>query len=58
MTTGTQNVVTFSEAVFSLRMTPGVVIAAVLFAVFMGLFGGIPPAWQAARGDILTALRD
>jgi putative ABC transport system permease protein len=58
MTTGTQNVVTFSEAVFSLRMTPGVVLAAVLFAVFMGLFGGMPPAWHAARGDIVGALRD
>jgi putative ABC transport system permease protein len=58
MTTGTQNMVTFSEAVFSLRMTPGVVITAVLFAVFMGLFGGMPPAWHAARGDIVGALRD
>jgi putative ABC transport system permease protein len=58
MTTGTQNVVTFSEAVFSLRMTPGVVLAAVLFAIFMGLFGGMPPAWHAARGDIVGAMRD
>jgi ABC-type antimicrobial peptide transport system permease subunit len=35
-----------------------VVITAVLFAVFMGLFGGMPPAWHAARGDIVGALRD
>jgi ABC-type antimicrobial peptide transport system permease subunit len=39
-------------------MTPAVVGAAVLFAVVMGLLGGIAPAWQAARKDILTALRD
>ncbi len=58
MTTGTSNAVTFSEVVFSLRMTPAVVGAAVLFAVVMGLLGGIAPAWQAARKDILTALRD
>jgi len=58
MTTGTQNQVTFSEAVFSLRMTPGVMAAAIGFAVIMGLFGGIAPAWHAARQNILTALRD
>lgn len=57
MTTGTQNPATFSEAVFSLQMTPHVVIVAVLFAMVMGLFGGIAPAWHAARQNILTALR-
>ena len=58
MTTGTNNPITFSEAVFSLRMTPGVVGAAVIFAVVMGLFGGIAPAWHAAKREILAALRD
>ncbi len=58
METGTSNAVTFSEIVFSLRMTPLVVASAVIFAVAMGLFGGIAPAWQAARKDILSALRD
>jgi putative ABC transport system permease protein len=58
MTTGTSNAVTFSEVVFSLRMTPRVVEAAILFAIIMGLVGGIAPAWQAARRDILGALRD
>jgi putative ABC transport system permease protein len=58
MTTGTSNAVTFSEIVFSLRMTPAVIASAVIFAVVMGLFGGIAPAWQAARKDILNALRD
>jgi len=58
MTTGTNNPVTFSEAVFSLQMTPAVLITAVLFAVVMGLFGGIAPAWHAAQREILAALRD
>ncbi len=58
MTTGTNNPITFSEAVFSLRMTPAVVGSAVLFAVVMGLFGGIAPAWHAARREILASLRD
>jgi len=58
MTTGTSNAVTFSEVVFSLRMTPQVVVVAIIFAVIMGLFGGMAPAWHAARRDILGALRD
>ncbi|HVI81100.1 MAG TPA: ABC transporter permease [Candidatus Acidoferrum sp.] len=58
MTTGTQNQVTFSEVVFGLQMTPGVVAAAIIFALVMGLFGGIFPAWHASRREILAALRD
>jgi len=57
MTTGTQNQITFSEAVFRLQMTPEVAAIAVLFAVIMGLVGGIAPAWHAARQNILTSLR-
>jgi len=58
MTTGTSNGLTFSEIVFSLRMTVPVVVTAVGFALIMGLFGGIAPAWHAARRDIVVALRD
>jgi len=58
MTTGTQNQVTFSEVVFGLQMTPMVVAAAIIFALVMGLFGGIFPAWHASRREILAALRD
>ena len=58
MTTGTQNQVTFSEVVFGLQMTPGVVAAAIVFALLMGLCGGIFPAWSASRREILAALRD
>ena len=57
MTTGTSNAVTFSEVVFSLRMTPAVLLTAILFGVVMGLFGGFAPAWHAARQDIIAALR-
>jgi putative ABC transport system permease protein len=58
MTTGTSNQVTFSEVVFSLQMTPFVIASALLFAVVMGLVGGIFPAWHASRREILSALRD
>ncbi|GAC1434900.1 MAG: ABC transporter permease [Terriglobales bacterium] len=58
MSTGTSNAVTFSEVVFSLRMTVQVLGYAVLFALIMGLIGGIAPAWGAARREIVAALRD
>jgi putative ABC transport system permease protein len=57
MTTGTSNQVTFSEVVFSLRMTPVVVVSAIIFGMIMGLLGGMAPAWHAARQNILNALR-
>jgi len=58
MTTGTSNAQTFSEVVFSLRMTPAVLGVATLFAMSMGLVGGFAPAWHAARQNIVTGLRE
>jgi len=58
MTTGTSNAVTFSEIVFGLHITPEVIGAAILFAIVMGFFGGMAPAWHAARREILASLRD
>jgi putative ABC transport system permease protein len=57
MSTGVGNQVTFSETVFSLQMTWKVVIYAIAFGLVMGLIGGFAPAWQAARQEILAALR-
>jgi len=57
MQTGTSNAVTFSEVVFALRITPMVATAAIIFAVVMGIVGGLAPAWHAARQNILSALR-
>jgi putative ABC transport system permease protein len=58
MSTGTSNAVTFSEVVFKMQITLAVVMYATIFAVVMGLIGGVAPAWGAARRDILAALRD
>jgi ABC-type lipoprotein release transport system permease subunit len=58
MSTSTANNVTFSEVEFSMRITLQVVISAMIFAVAMGLMGGVAPAWGAARKEILAALRD
>jgi putative ABC transport system permease protein len=57
MQTGTSNQVTFSEVVFALRITWGVAIKAIIFALAMGFVGGLAPAWHAARQNILNALR-
>src|SRR4051812_16545968 len=57
MQTGTSNAVTFSEVVFALRITVPVACYAILFALVMGLVGGLAPAWHAARQNILNALR-
>ena len=58
MSTSTANNVTFSEVEFSMRITLQVVVSATIFAVAMGLIGGVAPAWGAARKEILAALRD
>ena len=58
LTTGTANALTFSETVFSVRITLAVMATAIAFAVVMGLFGGLAPAWHASRREILGALRD
>ena len=57
MQTGTSNAVTFSEVVFALRITPTVATRAIIFALVMGLVGGLLPARMAARLPITRALR-
>ena len=58
MSTSTSNQATFSEVVFKMQLTFPVIGWAVVFAVVMGLIGGVAPAWSASRRDILAALRD
>lgn len=50
--------VSFSEVSFNLRVTPGVMLTGLLFALVMGVLGGLLPARMAARKEILSALRD
>jgi putative ABC transport system permease protein len=58
ITTGIGSFVTFSEVAFQLRVTPEIMLAGVLFAMFMGAMGGFFPARNAARKEILVALRE
>jgi ABC-type antimicrobial peptide transport system permease subunit len=56
-TTGVGSFVTFSEITFDFRITPGIMLAGILFALVMGVIGGLFPAASAARKQILTALK-
>jgi putative ABC transport system permease protein len=57
-TTGTMNMQTFSHMAFAFKVTPPLLVAGVLFALLMGLVGGVPPAIRAARRPIALALRE
>lgn len=55
--TSTTNWNSFSEVAFAFRVTPGLLVSGVVFAVVMGLVGGFFPAWRAARLQVVQALR-
>ena len=57
-TTGTMNWQTFSHLAFAFRVTPVLLIGGVIFALAMGVAGGVPPAIRAARARIAVALRE
>jgi putative ABC transport system permease protein len=58
LTTGTMNWQTFSHLAFAFRVTPLLLVSGVIFALLMGLVGGVPPAIRAARQRIAVALRE
>jgi putative ABC transport system permease protein len=53
----TLNWQSFSQVVFSFRVTPGLMLAGLAASLIMGLLGGLLPAVRAARLPIATALR-
>jgi putative ABC transport system permease protein len=57
-TTGTLNWQTFSHLAFAFRVTPLLLAGGILFALLMGLVGGVPPAIRAARRPVAVALRE
>src|SRR4030081_1604251 len=58
LTTGAMNWQTFSHLAFAFKITPGLLIAGIIFALLMGLFGGLPPAMRAAWRPVAVALRE
>jgi putative ABC transport system permease protein len=57
LTTSTLNVQTFSRVATAFRVTPDLLGRGVVFALLMGLAGGLPPAVRAARREVASALR-
>lgn len=55
--TATMNWQSFSQVAFAFAVTPALLAQALLYATIMGLFGGLLPAWKAARTPVVTALR-
>ena len=55
--TATMNLQTFSQVAFSLSVTPALLTGGVVYALLMGIVGGIFPAIRAARLPVATALR-
>ena len=56
--TSTMNFQSFSQVTFAFQVTPKLLSQGIIWAVVIGLFGGVLPAWRAARLPIASALRE
>jgi len=57
MATSTTNFATFSEIAFAFQITPPILLAGLIFALGLGVVGGILPAWKASRLPLAAAMR-
>jgi len=57
-TTSTMNFQTFSNLAFAFKITLNLLLVGVLFAMVMGILGGMLPAVRAARRPVAQALRE
>jgi putative ABC transport system permease protein len=58
LTTGAMNWQTFSHMEFAFQITPVLLLSGLIFALVMGVVGGLPPAVRAAQRPVATALRE
>ncbi|MEY2429549.1 MAG: putative transport system permease protein [Verrucomicrobiota bacterium] len=56
--TSTINWQTFSQIAFAFSVTPALLVSGLIWALFIGLIGGLFPAIRAARMPIAAALRE
>ena len=56
--TSTMNFQTFSQVAFAFRVTPALIMTGLVYALSIGLIGGLLPAIRAARLPISKALRE
>jgi putative ABC transport system permease protein len=57
VSTGTSNFATFSEIAFNFRVTPDLMLSALLFGGIIGFVGSLLPSIRASRYRIVDALR-
>lgn len=57
-TTGAMNWQTFSHLAFAFKITPNLMAGGIIFALCMGIVGGLVPAVHAARQPVAQALRE
>jgi putative ABC transport system permease protein len=57
VSTGTANFSNFSEIAFNFRVTPPLMLSALIFGAGIGLFGSLLPSIRASRFKIVDALR-
>ncbi|HZI92671.1 MAG TPA: ABC transporter permease [Patescibacteria group bacterium] len=57
-TFSTTNFSSFTDVTWQFRATPAIMVSGLVFALVMGLVGGLIPAVRAARLPIITALRE
>ena len=57
LVTSTTNWSSFSEVAFAFKVTPGLLLNGMIFAVVMGIIGGLLPARRAAKQQVVEALR-
>jgi len=54
----TMNFSTFSQITFAFTVTPELLVQGLVYALILGLIGGLFPSWRAARLPITTGLRE
>ena len=57
VSTGTSNWVTFSEIAFNFKVTPDLMLSALIFGAVIGFVGSLLPSIRASRFKIVDALR-
>src|SRR5438552_13408620 len=57
-TTGAMNLQTFSHVAFAFKITPELLARGIVFALVMGVLGGLLPAIRAATAYVALAVRE
>src|SRR6267378_3163100 len=58
LTTGAMNLQTFSHVAFAFKITTELLVKGIVFALVMGIIGGLLPAMRAASMPVASALRE